>query len=408
MPLARIHVDQTGKGPAVVVDVRGADPQPLPATPNDLKRGREQVESILLEFKEKVGSETRPTDQRLTVAVQLLYRRTQGLGMRLVHGEGDCIRRIGQSLRRAWQRWDDPGEDVPVIEVLGHDFGFPFELLPLFDMESEPPSSIQRPDQLASAMRRFVGYSALVQRETSAPHHADIVGTTPLRVRFLRYAMSGADSEYAFLSTIKDMEVEGPWPPESVKQSDVVQKLVGALINPRLVLKEKADPPERDPPAHIVHFACHCYTNKKFDDDWEIELGRPVARLKVTLYDLRQGFLKDATSTDIRPLVFMNACGTSVINATTSASFQEWFLANGHRGFIGTETAVPDKVAAVFAQGLYNALLDGQPLGQAMVLARRRLIENCSNPLGILWVIQADPRLQLISAPGPASPYTSP
>lgn len=400
-PLARIHVDQTGKGPAVVVHVRGADPQPLPAKPKDLERGRRQVESILREFKEKVGGETSPTCANLTAAVRHLYMRTQGLGMRLVHEQGDCIRGIGQSLRRAWQHWDDPGTEVPVIEVLGHDFGFPFEMLPLFDMESDPPV-IERPDQLASAMRRFVGYGALVRRETSAPHHPDIIGA-PLRVRFLRYAMTGADSEYAFLSTRKDMDVEGPWPPESVKQADVAQKLVGALINPRLVLKEDADPPERDPPAHIVHFACHCYTNKKDDGEWEIELGRPVAPLKVSLYDLRQGFLKAATSSDIRPLVFMNACGSSVINATTSASFQEWFLANGHRGFIGTETAVPDKVAAVFAQGLYDALLEGQPLGQAMVLARRRLIDNCSNPLGILWVIQADPQLQLISAPGPAS-----
>jgi hypothetical protein len=405
MPLAQIRVDQSGDGPTVIVDVREADPEPLPVTPDELKKACELGEPILLQFKEKVGSETTPTDQRLTEAVKLLYRRTQSLAMRLAHEDGDRMRRIGQSLRRAWQRWDDPREEVPVIEVLGHDFGFPFELLPLFDMESDPPSSIKRPDQLASAMRRFVGYGAMVQRETSAPHHADTVGATPLRIRFLRFAMPGAESEYAFLSTIKDLDVEGPWPPEGLTESNVAKKLVDALINPRLVLKDTAEAKERDPPAHIVHFACHCHTDKKFDDDWEIELGRPVAPSKVTFYDLRQGFLKDATSASIRPLVFMNACGSSVINATTSASFQRWFLANGHRGFIGTETAVPDKVAAVFAKGLYGALMDGQPLGQALVLARRSLVENCSNPLGILWVIQADPRLRLVSARGaPTSP----
>ncbi len=399
-PLATIHVDQNGAGPTVVVDVRGADREPLPVRPDELKDIAKSVGPILTEFKEMVGGETKPTDARLTDAVRFLYRKTDSWASALAHDEGDRLVRIGQSLRRAWQRWDDPGQEVQVIEVLGHDFGFPFELLPLFDMESDLPSAIQRPDQLASEMRRFVGYGALVRRESAATHHADTIGTTPLRVRFLRFVMPGADSEYAFLSGIKNMDVEGPWPPEGVTQSNVVKKLVDALINPRLVLGEKEEPEEHDPPAHIVHFACHCHTDKPFDSDWEIELGRPVAPLKVTLFDLRHGFKKSATSASPRPLVFMNACGTSVIDPTTSASFQRWFMANGHLGFIGTQTAVPDKVAAVFAGGLYEKLLAGHPLGQAIVLARRRLVENCSNPLGILWTVQADPQLQL-TTPSP-------
>ena len=62
---------------------------------------------------------------------------------------------------------------------------------------------------------------------------------------------------------------------------------------------------------------------------------------------------------------------------------------------------VPDQVAAKFADGLYSSLMEGWPLGQAIVLARRRLIESCSNPLGLVWTFHADPDLRLPVAQRP-------
>jgi hypothetical protein len=60
---------------------------------------------------------------------------------------------------------------------------------------------------------------------------------------------------------------------------------------------------------------------------------------------------------------------------------------------IGTETLVPDVVAARFAEFFYKKLLTEQPLGTALVLVRRKLLEEFLNPLGLLYVLYADPDL---------------
>lgn len=53
---------------------------------------------------------------------------------------------------------------------------------------------------------------------------------------------------------------------------------------------------------------------------------------------------------NLRPLVFLNACGASAVDPATSGSFPKFFLAHRFLGVIGTETAIPDKVAATFSE----------------------------------------------------------
>ena len=167
-----------------------------------------------------------------------------------------------------------------------------------------------------------------MRRVTSASYHRGALDEHPLRIRFLRYTMEGEGMEYGFLSSLDGISVEGPWPDDDkLTQTEAVDSLVAAPINPRLNLCEAG---ESDPPAAIVHFACHCLTDKADEGDWEIWLGRPARKVAVRLFDLRKGFIKSATSSSVRPLVFMNACGTSVINTETAGSFQRWVLNNGH------------------------------------------------------------------------------
>ena len=112
-----------------------------------------------------------------------------------------------------------------------------------------------------------------MRRVTSASYHRGALDEHPLRIRFLRYTMEGAGMEYGFLSSLDGISVEGPWPDDDkLTQTEAVDSLVAALINPRLNLCEAG---ESDPPAAIVLFACHCLTDKADEGDWEILARAP-------------------------------------------------------------------------------------------------------------------------------------
>ena len=97
------------------------------------------------------------------------------------------------------------------------------------------------------------------------------------------------------------------------------------------------------------------------------------------------------------PLLFLNACGSGRILPEASFSFPEYFLrVNGNRGFIGTETPVPDDFAAEFARKFYIALLSGQRnLGWALQRARWQMLESQQNLLGLYYIAYADPTMRV-------------
>jgi pimeloyl-ACP methyl ester carboxylesterase len=90
---------------------------------------------------------------------------------------------------------------------------------------------------------------------------------------------------------------------------------------------------------------------------------------------------------DLPPLVFCNACEAARVRRPTlgtarrllgfrrSSSVAEAFLDGGVANFIGTHWPVGDDAALAFSTVFYERLLDGQPLGNAMLAARRRVFE---------------------------------
>jgi CHAT domain-containing protein len=58
-----------------------------------------------------------------------------------------------------------------------------------------------------------------------------------------------------------------------------------------------------------------------------------------------------------------------------SSSLAEAFLDGGVANFIGTHWPVGDDAALAFSTAFYQQLLDGRPLGSAMLAARRRVFE---------------------------------
>jgi hypothetical protein len=109
-------------------------------------------------------------------------------------------------------------------------------------------------------------------------------------------------------------------------------------------------------------------------------------------------------SLDQRAVVVLNACGSSYVDPRTAGSFPRWFVANGHRAFVGTQINVPNSLAAEWARRMYEALLGEPPrtLGEANVVAGRGLLDDWKNPLGLVYAVYGEPELSIAAEPVPA------
>lgn len=112
------------------------------------------------------------------------------------------------------------------------------------------------------------------------------------------------------------------------------------------------------------------------------------------------------------PIVFLNACATdragkpdrrNAITLKITEGLAGAFIGGGARCVIGTRWDVNDHEASDFAVLFYEAALEGQPIGEALRLARVRFREL--HPDDATWaafVLYGDPTLYLIE---PSSPF---
>ena len=155
----------------------------------------------------------------------------------------------------------------------------------------------------------------------------------------------------------------------------------------------------RTSPFQVLHFACHCDTTPDKADDHSLILA-DGEKFRVSQRAMKSRHMRNLPDIRMhrdkaRPLVFMNACGSSVVDPSGVTSFPQMFLENGSCGFIGTETAIPDEVAEVFSSQFYRALMTDRPLGRAVHLAKLNLLRDYANPLGILYTVYANTEMRV-------------
>jgi hypothetical protein len=362
----------------------------------DLAAARAYMDFVLDSFRGTFTSE-RPSLAELATALRELDEQMFQIGLTLVGDSVDLFDEIRERFIRAWPQWQVATDVVPIIEVRGHDDDFPFELLPMFD--ATPIGDLYNLVEAEMAVRRFVGFGAVVRRTTGETVEVSGLQAEPaMPLQLLTYEMAGASAEVDHLSRrLGQIEMDGPWPGPELTDEEVRELLIDALFDPSTSLDGRH---RTGIPIQVQHFACHCATENQTDVGYTIILGGPDDRRRaISLGAIRQGFRQRAQARGrglgARPLVVVNACGSARIDKGTRRSFQQWFLNNRHRGYVGTETDIPDVVAAAFAERLYDALLAGRPLGEAIVIARRRLLNEWGNPLGLLYVLYGDPALAI-------------
>ncbi|TPQ20662.1 CHAT domain-containing protein [Streptomyces sporangiiformans] len=355
---------------------------------------------------------TRLKDELTAFAVEdkdlnQVFQSLHGLGRTLLFILFGAQQTVLKDLQKFWNKalpfGMNPELPPPLVECVGGKDGFlPLEFLPLFRMFPGPP--VESPGDFTTACRTLVGFSCVVRR---AMLPAPVRGGTALHTgpdgrvpaRYLYYEhLEGAVEELAWFADAggTHIDLEGPYP----DGADNALGLAEQIFDPRLLLNGA----RRELPDQVQHFACHCYTRSDNTLDAEIELSGAGHHSRTTLRALGADLVALGASQDKRtfdlPLVMMNACGSGRMRAPGAPSFPHLFLTNGNRGFIGTETEIPDDVAAAFSRALYERFLVRRiPLGRALLESRRHLLHTLRNPLGLTYAAYADPCLHVRPTP---------
>jgi len=156
----------------------------------------------------------------------------------------------------------------------------------------------------------------------------------------------------------------------------------------------------------VVHYAGHAY----FVAVTEYPAAGPVDGVEVGVADL-------ASLSRLPALVVFNACESARVRRTFSSDqnrvvqekvddpvrgtvgFAEAFLAGGVANYVGTYWPVGDNAASKFAETFYGALLAGQPIGDALLAARRAVSELAAGAADWAdYVFYGDPRFVLKAA----------
>lgn len=396
----------------LVVTVTRPDSEPLKIptrlAPIQLAEYRTEFYKGLKQFLGAIATGAKVSDFGvLSVAVERLHRAGRTLSIALFGNDNrHVIENFFLQSCPTWRRSGSDGYRAPIVRVTSlMEHSLPLEFLPLF--ETRKPGVVGNIDQLSQAMACFPAFSMIVQRRfihanvgpAAADPPAPLENSPNLPVRFFRHAgLTGARKEREYLQAAEWIDLRGPWPDRSLPKQDFLVEFASLLWDEQAQL-EVAD----EAPDQIHHFACHCNTEHDASLDHTLTLGNlnnwgwPSVR-EVTIGDLQGEFgsYPVRSSATPRPLIFLNACGSSKFNPAGIASFPDMFLsAIGNRGVIGTETPIPDSFAALFSEQFYFNLIQGVTLGEAIFKARWTLLKRLNNPLGILYSVYADPFLHV-------------
>jgi hypothetical protein len=146
----------------------------------------------------------------------------------------------------------------------------------------------------------------------------------------------------------------------------------------------------REHESEVAHFACHAITHPDYGGWSHLDLS---SCLQVRLDDLA---VEDYVIGGM-PVVVLNACGTGVRDPRKTSDFVRRFMLQSVRGVLATECDVPDLFASVFIQRVYDQVLQGETFGHALLAARRYFLDQCRNPLGLLYAAYTKLETRLVS-----------
>ena len=153
--------------------------------------------------------------------------------------------------------------------------------------------------------------------------------------------------------------------------------------------------------SHILYFFTRGYTRRRqadlaFKPDLKRgELGEPeheesyIELSNDKLYLRQLEVNKDSINLNRGPVVLLNMCEGAQITPSLSEGFVPFFLDQQASAVIGTECPMTTRFAHPFAIAFFDAFLNGDPLGTALLKARRRFLmpDELLAPLGLAYTL---------------------
>jgi hypothetical protein len=395
-PGLRIELAQSGRN-LVFIDAKDSRYEiPCNMTDANAAEYRKLLKLALDQLKDSVRKE----DLRLTDATKALgefCRRGRTLLWQIFCSDRKNCEQVVKIFRQSFPTWQTQKEPAVITVAAELSRFIPLEFLPLFDYSEWV--KIDDWEGLEAAARRFLGFSAIIRREfpdLRVSQNLVLENEPKLPLKCFYYqGLKEAEEEIAFFARNAGaagcFDFDGPWPDRRYNEAEFSTSLARHLHHADRRFNGKY----RGTIDQIQHFVCHCDVNEELSSE---SLLRFSEGNNASIGDLQAALLtlEERKSLEDGPLVFLNACGTSRIDPMAVTSFPRFFLKdNLNRGFIGTETSIPDAFAAQFSQSFYRGLLNGLGVGQALYDAKWELLRSQNSPLGILYVVYADPDLHV-------------
>jgi hypothetical protein len=143
----------------------------------------------------------------------------------------------------------------------------------------------------------------------------------------------------------------------------------------------------------LLHFACH---NRFAPGD-----GSSIRLDSHFTPTFLATAASDQTLAKARPIVFINACRSlgQVPSYNQLDGWADKFLRAGAAAFIGSLWDVSDGMAREFAQELYQRLAGGDPMGTAVMAARRAAAAQPGDPTWLAYAVYGDPQARVEISP---------
>lgn len=149
----------------------------------------------------------------------------------------------------------------------------------------------------------------------------------------------------------------------------------------------------RDNDSDILYFYSRGYTRRRRADiAFKPDTTREKSHIELSegkLYLRQLELSKRQIALRKEPVVILNMCESAQITPSLSEGFIPFFLEQGAVAVVGTECAMTTDFAHPFAEAFFESFLRGNPLGRALLTARRKFLQpdEFMAPLGLAYAL---------------------
>lgn len=276
---------------------------------------------------------------------------------------------------------------VPTL-VLDSPVDLPLDIMPVFDFDGDWDFNATDAATLAAQSRdTFLGLRFAVRKDLSRADTSDSVipgetgprgGQVPLAPYWHR-AVKGVDKELRELTNLGFFVIDQALPEESMSGRTAGRRLARLIAG------------GRPTPESIVHITSHCDAADDVptpDHALRLAGGPRMQRGEVRVTAANLEFAGKRTArrrSGPGRLALISACGAADVRYDRPQSIPEALLRSGFRAVVSPLVSVTSGPSLAFALHLYRALSVGLTVGEAIVNARRLLLEEHGDPLGMLY-----------------------